>query len=594
MSKVSPRCRSVLAAALVLATLSPLSPATVTVKAQEGPELIPLRAVAEAAGAQVEWIGAANTAVVTRGETTLSVRIGESSATLNGEAIPLGQAVQLVGGRTMVPLSLLARALRSENLLNVMVQYDPEMENRLFRPDWADEYGANVQKEFDYSRCPGRSVGLAKDGAPIYLESFGYRDCEVHLPMTTDTTMGVGSVNKVVTAVAIMQLQEDGKLSVNDPVIKYLPTYRTPNPEYAAKTTIHHLLTHTSGLGALPFSFSPAARSIAQDPDAPPDMKNLKPLDTAEQLMEAIAEFPMKVAGTPGKYYSYSNEGYALLGEIVQRVSGQSYEAYVTEQILKPAGMVHSTFDEQTLQTFPRVATLYSPVPSTSNPALMEPKRTPFWWDLGVMTPAGGLKSTVQDLLRFAEIFRTQGLVGENRLLSKESVEAMTHPWIEADYGYHYGYGLGVRPDYHGMVLLEHGGSAKGASAMLMVVPEKGLTAVSLTNMVRMERNLLGAINLAAGLPIEAKAKVYPPYPKSLERPERYAGTYQGDNPVVVKVDEQGGLLFELAGMSLPAWPVAKNVMGFDLFGELVTVPFFMDESGNAFSLRFGHRIYVK
>src|SRR5690625_1810144 len=104
-----------------------------------------------------------------------------------------------------------------------------------------------IEKE----QIPGVSLALNEDGARVYEQGFGYRHVERQLPVTPDTVFGIASMSKSFTCVAIMQLQEAGKLSVHDPVIKYLPNFQVPQHEYTDKITIHHLMTHTSGIPTL-------------------------------------------------------------------------------------------------------------------------------------------------------------------------------------------------------------------------------------------------------------------------------------------------------------------------------------------------------
>src|SRR5690625_2957109 len=121
-----------------------------------------------------------------------------------------------------------------------------------------------IEKE----QIPGVSLALNEDGTRIYEQGFGYRHVENQLPVTPDTVFGIASMSKSFTCVAIMQLQEAGKLTVHDPVIKHLPNFRLPYPSYAEQITIHHLMTHTSGIPPLKTHVFARKRSIDQDPAA--------------------------------------------------------------------------------------------------------------------------------------------------------------------------------------------------------------------------------------------------------------------------------------------------------------------------------------
>lgn len=560
-------------------------------------QLVPLRAVAEAAGAQVLWDEATSTVTVTRGETTLVLTIGTSAATVNGKAVPVGQPVRTVAGRTLVPADFVTQALGVVNPLNLQVRYEGSLESILFQPRWAAEFETVAQQMYPFAAaCPGMSYGIAQDGQALLLRSFGARDCEQSLPMTTGTVMGLGSSTKAFTAVAIMQLQDAGKLSVDDLVTKHLPEYKSKNPEDAKRTTIHHLLTHTAGIPALPTLYFAMAKSLDADPVAPPSLKGLPPVETAQQMIESMVAAPLEPVGEPGQVFSYSNESYALLGEIVHRVSGQPFEAYVTEQILKPAGMLHTVWDDESMATLSEVATLYTLVPQPDAPMGVAPMATPVWWNPGVMNAAGGLRSTVQDMLRFTEIFRNGGVVGDTRILAKESVERMMKPYVEADTGVSYGYGLMLR-QVGGMAVVQHGGSIKGASAIFAVVPEKGLAGVGLTNTsgVPSEMILQGGLNLAAGVPVMAGTERRPDFAVAAEQLEQYTGTFAGGEaaPATVSV-VNGALVFEQAGMQFPARPVGEDEFAVALGAQEMNIRFMRDGSGTVYAIRLGFRVWRK
>ncbi|WP_188624710.1 serine hydrolase domain-containing protein, partial [Caldalkalibacillus thermarum] len=223
-----------------------------------------------------------------------------------------------------------------------------------------------AQGLIDKYQIPGVGIAFAKNGDIIYWKGFGYRNVENKLPVTLDTVFGIASVTKSFTCAAIMHLQEAGKLDVQDPVIKYLPEFKAGTPEQTKKMTIHHFMTHTAGLPPLPSLKYANKRSIDADPSAQ-DYPGLKvkeddqgPIDTYEQLMEFIAGLDFELLGEPGTEFSYSNDAYALLGAIVERVSGKFYESYLKENILEPAGMVNTCFLIEELGDHDDVTSLYA------------------------------------------------------------------------------------------------------------------------------------------------------------------------------------------------------------------------------------------
>src|SRR5690606_12753108 len=222
------------------------------------------------------------------------------------------------------------------------VSHDPLMD----WPEAFERYAVDVLERYG---APGMAVGVARDGRTIYEGGLGWRDRERELPATPDTIFGIGSVTKSFTCMAIMQLVDEGRLLVDDPVIRYLPEFSVPNEQYRQAITIHHFMTHTSGLPPLPSLTYALARSLEADPAAAAlragQASPHPPIDTPGQLLDFIAHHDFELLGPPGAYFSYSNEAFALLGTIIERVTGQRYEDFVTQRILEPLGMTRTTFD---------------------------------------------------------------------------------------------------------------------------------------------------------------------------------------------------------------------------------------------------------
>src|SRR5699024_6969141 len=154
----------------------------------------------------------------------------------------------------------------------------------------------------------------------------GYRDVDEQLPVTADTVFGIGSITKSFTCVAIMQLQEEGKLSVNDLVTTYLPEFKTPDIHKTNKITIHHLMTNSSGIPPLATLFGELKKSMEADPDVAETkeekektkklkeyLADLSPVETKEELLEEISNAEYEFLGEPGEQFSYSNDCFALL-----------------------------------------------------------------------------------------------------------------------------------------------------------------------------------------------------------------------------------------------------------------------------------------
>lgn len=273
-----------------------------------------------------------------------------------------------------------------------------------------ERYGDRILKKY---KVPGFAIGLAQDDEWAYEKGFGFRDREKELPLSSNTVFGIGSITKSFTAMGVLQLQEMGKLSVNDPVIKYLPEFKTPNKEQTKQMTIHHFLTHSSGLPPLPTLFGALKKSMEKDTqfeDENQQQENpldaIQAIDTHVELMDAIAKTEFTLLGEPRTVFSYSNDAFALLGAIIERVSAEPYEQYVKEHILDPAGMHNSGFHLEDLNGHEDVAVLYD-LRKKEDEEIIFRSNNP--WDAPAMRAAGFLKSTVNDMRKYMKSFKMRG-----------------------------------------------------------------------------------------------------------------------------------------------------------------------------------------
>ncbi len=463
-----------------------------------------------------------------------------------------------------------------------------------FRP--LEDYVARVM---DIYKLPGAAVAVAKDGQPVYVKGFGFRDAEAHLPITGDTVFGIGSITKSFTAVALMQLVEEGKLSVEDPVREYLPDFRAGKTGDASGIKLHHFLTHTAGFPPLPTLFAAMARSMKVDPhvmESPMGerIRALEPMETMDQMLSFIAGLDIEMHGPPGQYFSYFNDGWAILGAIVAKVSGRKYEDVIEERVLRPLGMNHSTFSVEMLGTFTDVATVYDRKKVADEQQVV---RAPVWWESNVMAPAGFLKSTVLDLLKYLEIYRTRGTGGGIRILSENSIDRMTSLHTRAQDGSYYGYGLSLHPNYHGVSLVEHGGGIKGVSAHISCAPEKGITVAVLTNLsgVPSQEISLGAMNVMLGLPVGTRRTVREPYACPDYRLPRYVGEYRSGEGAGAKVSVgKGRLEVEVEGGRYEARPVAVDTFVVTIKEMEPAVRFLVNPAGEVWAAEFGGRLLHK
>lgn len=468
-----------------------------------------------------------------------------------------------------------------------------------------DQFETYAGQLVNRHQLPGISLAVAREGEILYGKAFGYRDREEQKPATVGTVYGIGSVTKSFTAIAIMQLEEAGRLSVYDPVVRYLPEFRLRNHQnHAEAITIHHFLTHTSGLPPMTSLYYAMADSMKTDPvvtgmaGAVQALERHPPIRTYEELMAFVAQLDLELLGPPGRHFSYCNEGYSLLGCIIERLGGRPYQQYVEEHVLYPAGMNRSTFHQPVMATYPEVTQLYA-VRGTDDQA--EPERAPVWWEAPAMAAAGFLRSNVEDLIRYLEIYRTRGKVGRERVLAESSVDRMLTPYATG-LGGAYGYGLKLTSNYHGVSLVEHGGGIKGVAAQITCVPQAGITGAALANLAGAPSSqiLLGAVNVLLGLPVNSWRHPRREYRYPVHHLQRLAGVYpsaEGLTAPLTLTVRDGSLVASIGAKSYPvrmAGPYTCCVEMKSPDDETVPSEFIRNDAGEVTALSTGGRMLLK
>jgi CubicO group peptidase (beta-lactamase class C family) len=393
------------------------------------------------------------------------------------------------------------------------------------------QLGEFVTQFMQEHQVPGLTVALAQGDDVVYAKAFGYRSLEKRIPATTDTIFGIASITKTFAAISIAQLVEEGKMSFDDPVQKILPGFCMPGGG-GQSVTIHHLLSHTSGMPPLPFlSQSFKAHSVAEE-DAPSAPRSYS------ELIEAIASYTGQVYCEPGLCLNYSNECYALLGAVIKRVSGLTFAEYVRERIIRPLGLKRTMISFEEMFEHEEVTELYT---KEADGTLKGSTR---WPTAPGFQAAGRLKSCCTDLIRVFQMYANGGTYRGTQILSEDSVRDNMTRRFQYALRDSYAHALIVLPAYHGVTLVSHGGAGKGISAVAGFVPERGLSAVVLCNLsaVPVARVWLAAMNLALGLPIETPRQEYDPTDWAPEEMERLAGHYksaEGSELTLLVVNDQ-------------------------------------------------------
>ncbi len=322
-----------------------------------------------------------------------------------------------------------------------------------------------VRERMRRTRLPGVSLALVRGDEIVYARGFGFRDLEKRLPATPATAYGIGSITKSFTALGILQLVEEGKLSLDDPVEKFLPLTLRPMGE---SIRVWHLLTHTAGIPAL--AYAEAELRWEQGTGGKP-----LALATVEDFLAWLNGAADWVEARPGERWFYLNEGYIVLGGIIEKLSGLSYSDYVRKRILEPLGMRNTGFLGEDV---PELATPYV-VPAEGQPKPGRIRPIPIGSD-------GALVSTVLDLARYLGMWLRRGAP----LLSPEGYAEAVRPrvpmpseprWPEPVGPSSYALGLSVQK-FFGRTLIGHGGSVLVYTAHIGFTPEEGVGVAVLAN----------------------------------------------------------------------------------------------------------------
>ncbi len=319
---------------------------------------------------------------------------------------------------------------------------------RLSDAQIASELDAFVKKLADADVFSG-AVLLAHNGEVLFKKAYGEANKDFGAKNRVDTKFNLGSMNKMFTSIAIAQLIERGKLTLDDPLAKFLPEF--PTKEWAEKIKIKHLLTHTSGLGSyFNQKFMESSRSKFR---------------TVDELMTLASE--ERPQFEPGERWAYSNTGMLVLGKVIEKVTGQSYYDYIRENISKPAGMINSDCYELD-RVNANLAVGYMKEYGGSGVSF----RNNIFEHVMRGGPAGGGYSTVEDLMRFAQSLMS------GRLVKAELVKQFTSakPELKSP---NYGYGFQVD---NAKRVIGHSGGFPGISSNLAIFLDSGYTAVVMSN----------------------------------------------------------------------------------------------------------------
>ncbi len=348
--------------------------------------------------------------------------------------------------------------------------------------DRSAEIDQIFQKFYEYSAFQG-AVLVADRGEVVYQRAFGQANREWSVPNTLDTRFNIASLSKQFTAALILRLADEGRLDLEGSISDYLPEYRA---DVGQRVTLHHLLTHQSGIPnytSLPYVWS----------------DSLTQRYTTANLIRRFGSLDLEFE--PGTHYRYCNTGYLLLAAIAERVTGESFDTLLTQRVITPLGLQRTGVDDRSTLVekrafgYERTTQGYRPVVGMYMKNLLG---------------AGNLYSTVEDLFRWDQAWYT------NALLSKKDVKALEKPYTEADanwippYLSTYGYGVGLTDieltKKKSVPMVFHSGHISGFSSFYARFPEDQQAVILLSNTgevstARMNAVTVEVLKMLHGLP---------------------------------------------------------------------------------------------
>ena len=300
---------------------------------------------------------------------------------------------------------------------------------------------------------PGASIAIIDNGSVVYEKGYGVKHRDLGGDVTPDTVFRFGSTLKMMTATALLQQVELGRVDLQAPVTQYIPEFQVAGPWPSDNIKVWNLLTHSS---SFPDRYDGYMfRNGLAGPTTPTALSDW-----------AAGQSAIPLYAPPGSFWNYSNPNFSMVGLIAQKVSGLEYHQYMKDRVFGPAGMTSATLLPSDVLAYGNYAYEHYVDIFTGEYVIAAPDAYDNW----VMAPAGLGFATARDLARFALIL----MQGGSPLLTPESAEMMQSPQIDMQTGdpIYYGFGVMVLPDYYGANLRMHGGNVFGSSSSLIWAPD--------------------------------------------------------------------------------------------------------------------------
>ncbi|WP_406638410.1 serine hydrolase [Amycolatopsis sp. WGS_07] len=377
---------------------------------------------------------------------------------------------------------------------------------------------------------PGASLGILRvDTGEEVFATHGVLNKATKVEVTEDSLFQIGSISKVWTSTVVMQLVDEGLLNLDAPITDVLPELRLSDPEVAKRVTMRHLLTHTSGIDGDIFTDTGRGDDCVEK--------------FVDLLEDAAQNHPL------GATFSYCNSGFVLIGRVIEKLTGKTWDAAMRDKLYTPLGLTHTV-------TLPEEALLFRAAVGHVAPDGEDPAPAPAWQLPRSAGPAGLITARTKDVLAFARLHLTGGLTADGeRILSAESAAAMAEKQVDLPDTHTLGdsWGLGwIRDDWNGRRVIGHDGNTIGQSAFLRLLPDAGLAVTLLTNgghardlYVELYREIFAELaDVAMPRPLEPPAR-----PVTVDG-SRHLGVYERAGAHLEVVEREGGLrvLYTITG----------------------------------------------
>jgi dipeptidyl aminopeptidase/acylaminoacyl peptidase/CubicO group peptidase (beta-lactamase class C family) len=352
------------------------------------------------------------------------------------------------------------RADFNRRVVDWVEQYAPPADGVVRVPIEAAHWRRRLAELAHKYRVPGAALGILRVGTGEEVHtSHGVLNKATGVEVTEDSLFQIGSISKVWTSTVVLRLVDEGRLDLDAPITDVLPELRLADPDVAKRVTMRHLLTHTSGIDGDVFTDTGRGDDCLER--------------YVEQLDGTAQNHPI------GATFSYCNSGFVLMGRVVEKLTGLTWDAAMREKLFTPLGLTHTV-------TLPEEALLFRAAVGHAALGDAEPEPVPTWQLPRSMGPAGLISARAADVLAFARLHLTGGLTGAGeRILTAESAAAMVEKQAELPDRFTIGdsWGLGwIRDDWNGARIVGHDGNTIGQSAFLRLLPDQELAVTLLTN----------------------------------------------------------------------------------------------------------------